>query len=314
VAKRIKRLTSPGQTEPFAHCSLLRVDGQSTDVETAMHVCTYLGKSAIQVLLRDLTESASFNAQLVQQAQHDPLTELANRRQFRDRLDGALARAKRSKQLVGVLCMGLDRFRGVNTSFGQQGGDLVLMQVAERLKDIVRKSDTVARLGNDEFGVILEGLQDKDGATIAALRNLCKLSELPYLVDGKELAMTVSIGIAVYPFDASDADSLLRKSAVAMQYAKQHGRNQFQFYSADLDALDRSQEQRREATGVRMSNLTPRESDVLDLLIAGKASKMIGYLLGISCRTVDVHRGRVMEKMTADSLAELVHMVAEAQA
>jgi diguanylate cyclase (GGDEF)-like protein len=278
-----------------------------------MHACGYHGKLAVQILMRDVTEHRRLQAEVTRLAQYDPLTELANRSQFRDRLDGAIARATRNKQLLGVVCLGVDRFRAINDALGQQGGDVVLMQVAERLKRIVRKSDTVARLGGDEFAVILEGLLEKNGAAIAAQRKLVALAE-PFMLDGTEVRLTMSIGIAIFPVDAQDLDSLLRMGILAMQYAKQHGRNNFQFYSEELDTLGRGKAQRRAEIGRRLESLTPREREVLDLLIAGKASKMIAYILGISARTIDIHRARVMEKMQADSLAELVHMMRELQA
>jgi len=312
VTERMDGLTAPGQTAPFAPRKLLRGNGTVVEVEVALHACAYRGKSAIQVLLRDVGERRRLQEQLTRLAQYDPLTELANRSQFRDRLDGAIARASRNKQMLGVLCLGLDHFRMINDSLGQQGGDVVLMQVAERLKRIVRKSDTVARLGGDEFAVILEGLVEKAGAGIAANRNLKSLAE-PYLLGGNEVSVTVSIGIAIFPDNAEDLDTLLRKGILAMHHAKQQGRNNAQFYSEQLDALGRSRTWRRSEIGQYLESVTPREREVLDLLIAGKASKMIAYLLGISARTVDIHRARVMDKMHADSLAELVHMMRELQ-
>ena len=312
VTERISGLTAPGQTAPFVHRKLITADGKAAEVEIAMHACGYRGRLAVQVVMRDVSEQRRLQAQVARLAQYDPLTELANRSQYRDRLDGAIARAARNKQLLGVLCLGLDHFRAINDALGQQGGDVVLMQVAERLKHIVRKSDTIARLGGDEFSVILEGLVEKEGAGIAAQRELTSLA-LPFVLDGREVNITVSIGIAIFPLDAQDLESLLRKATLAMNYAKQHGRNKFQFYSAELDTLGRDEAQRRVDIGARLKSLTPREREVLDLLIVGKASKMIAYLLGISARTIDIHRSRVMEKMHADSLAELVHMMRELQ-
>ena len=312
VTRCMDALTVQGQTALFAHRKLLRTDGKVAEVEIALHACGYRGRHAVQVLIRDVSERRRLQAQVVRLAQYDPLTELANRNQYRDRLDGAIARAARNKQLLGVLCLGLDHFRAINDALGQQGGDVVLMQVAERLKQIVRKSDTIARLGGDEFSVILEGLIEKDGAAIAAHRLLTSLAE-PFILNGNEVRLTVSIGITICPLDAADLDSLLRKAVMAMNYAKQHGRNKFQFYSAELDTLDRSEAQRRAEIAQRLQGLTPREREVLDLLVAGKASKMIAYLLGISARTIDIHRARVMEKMRADSIAELVHMMRESQ-
>jgi diguanylate cyclase (GGDEF)-like protein/PAS domain S-box-containing protein len=312
VTERINGLTLKGQTAPFIHRKLIRADGKIAEVEVALHACGFKGKLAVQILMRDVTEQRRLQAEVTRLAQYDSLTELANRSQFRDRLDGAIARAARNKQMLGVVCIGVDHFRAINDALGQHGGDVVLMQIAERLKRIVRKSDSVARLGGDEFAVILEGLIEKNGAGIAAQRKLASLAE-PFMLEDKEIRLTVSIGVAIYPLDAQDLDSLLRQAIVAMHYAKQHGRNNFQFYSEELDTLGRGKTQRRGEIRQRLESLTPREREVLDLLIAGKASKMIAYVLGISARTIDIHRARVMEKMQADSLAELVHMMRELQ-
>lgn len=123
--------------------------------------------------------------------------------------------------------------------------------------------------------------------------------------------MTASIGITVFPLDARDLDALLRNADVAMYYAKERGRNNYQFYSPELGAHTRRDELRRAEIEQRLARLTRREREVLDLLIAGKASKMIAYLLGTSSRTIDIHRARVMDKMQADSLPELVRMALE---
>jgi len=311
-AARIDALALQGQTAPFVHRKLLRTDGRMVEVEIALHACGYRGRPAVQVLMRDVSERQRMLAQVARLAQYDSLTELANRSQYRDRLDGAIARAARNKQLLGVLSLGIDHFRAINDALGQKGGDNVLVQVANRLKQIVRKSDTLARLGGDEFSVILEGLVEKDGAAAAAQRELASLAQ-PFAFNGNEIRLTVSIGIAIYPLDASDIDTLLQRATLAMNYAKQHGRNNFQFFSAELETQERSEAKSRMEIGQRLQGLTPREREVLDLLVAGKASKMIAYTLGVSARTIDIHRARVMDKMHADSLAALVHMVRELQ-
>ena len=308
VAGQIAALTLQGQTAPFTHRKLLGANDKTVEVEVAMHACGYRGRLAVQVLMRDVSERLRMQAQVAHLSQFDPLTELANRNHYRDRLDAAIARAARNKQLLGVLYLGLDHFRAINNALGQQGGDVVLMQVAERLKQLVRKSDTLARLGGDEFSVILEGMVEQDGATVAAQRELASLAQ-PFVFDDNETRLTVSIGIAIFPLDAMDGETLLRKAALAMNYAKQHGRNRYQFYSSQIETQERSEEQHRAEIGQRLQSLTPREREVLDLLIAGKASKMIAYMLGISARTIDIHRARVMDKMQADSLAMLVHMM-----
>lgn len=295
--------------------------GEEVAIEALEHGATdYILKtnlkrlaSAVRRALKDVEAHAArkrLESRLSHLAQYDALTELPNRSGFRDCLDRAMARATRNKQLLGLVFLDLDRFQTVNATLGPGAGDLVLKQMAERLKECVRKSDTIARLGGDEFSVILEGLAEKDGAVVMAQRGLDSLSR-PMLLDGQEVRLTASIGITVFPRDAADLDTLLRNADVAMYSAKERGGNNYQFYSPELDAHSRRDELRRAGIEQRLQRLTPREREVLELLIAGKASKMIAYLLGTSTRTIDHHRARIMDKMQADSLPELVRMVLE---
>ena len=302
-----RKSASQGQSAPFVKHKLIRIDGTVLNAGVSANVCGYRDKPAVQLLVRDITERRRLESRLSYLAQYDLLTDLPNRSQFRDRLGGAVARAIRNKQLVGVMFIGLDRFKAVNAKLGQKAGDLVLKLMAERLGHSVRKSDTLARLGGDEFSVILEGLAEKEGADVVAQRELESLSR-PLLLDGQEVRLTASIGIAVFPPDADDLDALLRNADVAMYYAKEHGRNNYQFYSPGLDARTSRDERRRTEVEQKLARLTPREHEVLDMLVAGKANKMVAYLLGTSTRTIENHRARIMDKMQADSLPELVRM------
>ncbi|MBI3041572.1 MAG: diguanylate cyclase [Betaproteobacteria bacterium] len=316
-ALEIARTRSPATPFIFVSGTI----GEDAAIETLEHgAADYILKTnlkrlatAVRRALKDVKERAArerLESRLSRLARYDALTELLNRSQFRDRLGGAMARATRNKQLVGVMFLDLDRFQTVNATLGHGAGDFVLKQVAERLEQSVRKGDTVARLGGDEFSVILEGLGEKDGATVGAQRALESLSR-PVLLNGEEIRLTVSIGITVFPLDAHDLDALLRNADVAMYYVKEHGRNNYRFYSPGLEANSRRDALRRGEIEQRLARLTPREREVLDLLIAGKASKMIAYLIGASCRTIEHHRARIMDKMQADSLPELVRMVLE---
>jgi diguanylate cyclase (GGDEF)-like protein len=141
--------------------------------------------------------------------QIDLLTELPNRSQFLDRLSGAMARAIRSKQLVGVMLLNLDHFKALNATYGHQVADVVLKKLAERLKDCTRKSDTVARLGGDEFAVILEGLNEKEGAAIATQRLLKALAR-PLQLDSGEIAVTATVGASFFLIDNDNVDTLLQ--------------------------------------------------------------------------------------------------------
>jgi len=239
---------------------------------------------------------------------YDVLTDLPNRSQFHDRLSGAIARAARQNYLAGILLLNLDHFKAVNANHGYDRGDGVLKEVAARLRQCTRKSDTLARLGSDEFAVILEGLRDKDGAVVPAQRVLNALAA-PMTIDGTHIEITATVGIALFPADANDLDGLLRTADTAMCDAKDHQRNSYRFYSPELEFKTRRDELRRAEIGERLARLTPREREVLEILVAGKANKMIAYLLGASTRTIENHRAHIMEKMQANSLPELVRMV-----
>jgi DNA-binding NarL/FixJ family response regulator len=131
----------------------------------------------------------------------------------------------------------------------------------------------------------------------------------PMTINGRAMHVTATVGIALYPADAADVDGLLRTADSAMCDAKQHQRNSYRFFSPELEFKTRRDELRRTEIKGRLIRLTPREREVLDVLVAGKANKMIAYLLGTSIRTIENHRAHIMEKMQASSLAELVRMV-----
>lgn len=269
--------------------------------------------AAVRRALKDAKDEASrkqleFHVRFL--AGHDSLTELPNRSQFRELLDGTVERAARNKRPVALLVLDLDRFQLVNAKIGAAAADNALKQLAERIRKTVMKDNTVARIGGDEFAVVMEGWLEREQVTLLAQRQLECVAQ-PIRSGETDVTLTASIGISIYPDDARDIDALFRNADIAMYHAKERGRNNHQFYSAELETLTRRDELRRSEIAQRLMRLTPREREVLDLLVAGKASKMIAYLLGASTRTIDVHRARVMEKMEADSLADLVRSVLE---
>jgi diguanylate cyclase (GGDEF)-like protein len=224
-----------------------------------------------------------------------------------------MARAKRNTTLLGIMLLNVDRFKVVNRTYGHRIADLVLKEMAGRLKASTRLSDTIGRLGGDEFAVILEGLQERQGAAIAASRALKVVSDEAFLIDGIEIRVTATIGVGFYPIGAEDIDTLLRHADAAMCYAKEHSPNTCQLYSPELDFRSQHDQLRRADIEQKLASLTPREREVLGILVEGKANKLIAYLLGASTRTIENHRAKIMAKMQAESLPDLVRMVLTAQ-
>ncbi|MDJ0923917.1 MAG: EAL domain-containing protein [Acidimicrobiia bacterium] len=179
------------------------------------------------------TARAEDQQKLAYLARYDPLTGLINRFLFGDRLQNAIARAKRDDSLVALMFLDLDDFKTVNDHYGHATGDALLKQVAKRIVASVRETDTVARIGGDEFTVILEsGTRLEDAGQVAA-KILDAVAE-PYIVGNRELRVTASIGIAIYPLDADSSQALLRDADIAMYSAKAAGSNNFQYFTPKL--------------------------------------------------------------------------------
>ncbi|TAN51941.1 MAG: EAL domain-containing protein, partial [Rhodospirillales bacterium] len=191
-------------------------------------------------VFNDVTELRQKDEHIKHQAYHDALTGLPNRLLLQDRLDHALDVARRDRSHLAVLFLDLDRFKTINDSLGHDVGDLLLQAVAERLKACVRRSDTLARLGGDEFMLVLA-----DFASTAEVAHLAEkvIRELvaPLTLEGHELHVTTSVGIALFPEDGLDAKELMKNADTAMYQAKAAGRNAFRFFDASMNsrALDR---------------------------------------------------------------------------
>jgi diguanylate cyclase (GGDEF)-like protein len=192
------------------------------------------GGSLLMRSMRYAIERKQSEERLAYLAQYDHLTGLANRALFRDRLNQALARAERNNQSMALMFLDLDHFKSINDTLGHDAGDQLLEEVAKRLKSCVRKTDTVARIGGDEFTVILEGIASNQDPIIVAQKMIDKLST-PFIVAGQEVFSGISVGITVYPDDGETARELLKYADRAMYRAKDLGCNNYQFYAADLN-------------------------------------------------------------------------------
>ncbi len=182
----------------------------------------------------DITLRKQQQQRILHQAHFDALTDLPNRFLSLDRLDHAIREARRSGECVALLFLDLDDFKKINDSLGHEVGDQVLIEAAGRLRASVRSGDTVGRLGGDEFVVLLGGLKDPSDA-LPVVDNLMGRLREPYRLDGRELVMSVSIGIATYPQDGDDVSELLRKADSAMYHAKGQGRNAFSFFTEEMN-------------------------------------------------------------------------------
>ena len=194
----------------------------------------------VEGIIIDITERKAAEEKITLLARTDGLTGLANRSTFTERLGQAFAAAQRGALAFAILYLDLDKFKPVNDTFGHPVGDLLLQQVAERLKSCTRDSDLVARLGGDEFAILQGEIREAANAGVLAAKIQVALA-LPYLINGNEINISVSIGISPYGPDNSGADAMLVKADLALYRSKKQGRNQYHFHSDDLDqeVLDR---------------------------------------------------------------------------
>jgi diguanylate cyclase (GGDEF)-like protein/PAS domain S-box-containing protein len=199
-----------------------------------------LGGGRIALAFDDVSATRTLEERLGALAHRDPLTGLPNRRLFEDRLEIALAQAHRYRHRVALIFVDLDRFKQVNDGFGHAAGDELLRGVAERLGASVREGDTVARLGGDEFTLLLPGIHyAEDLAAISG--KLVESLRKPFRLQGREVHVTASGGISLYPEDGEDAEALLKSADTAMYRAKERGRDNFQLFSQAMGekALER---------------------------------------------------------------------------
>ena len=227
-------------------------DPQSMEYQCPTSGCHYevrfivSGEDKVSVIISNVSRRKETEAKLEYLAHYDSLTDLPNRYMFNDRLAQAIAHAERKKQLLAILFLDIDNFKHINDTIGHKMGDQLLQKIASRLMTGMRKTDSIcrlsteapedimARLGGDEFTILLNKIANIEEPAIVAGRILKKLAE-PFIVGAQELYVTASMGIAVYPFDGKDLDTLLMNADVAMYQAKNQGRNSYQYYSESMN-------------------------------------------------------------------------------
>ena len=214
---------------------VMRKDGTMRVVELSVSlIVDATGHGAgFRNLVRDITERKKSEETIRRLAYHDPLTGLPNRLLFTDRLAMAITGAKRNRQHLAVMILDLDYFKDINDTLGHHIGDRLLQAVGSRLTELLRKGDTVARMGGDEFLILLPEINNV-GVTTTIAQKIVDSFQIPLIVDEHRLHITTSIGIAIYPDVSDDVETLIKHSDIAMYRAKGSGRNNYQLFTPEM--------------------------------------------------------------------------------
>ncbi len=221
-----------GQPQFFEwkHC---RYDGTLFDVEVSLNIVRSAGKNYLQTTVHDITERKRAEDRIKYLATHDTLTDLPNRLMFNQLLNHAIQTAQRYKRQLAVIFFDLDRFKVINDTLGHEAGDKLLQEMATRLRQALRAVDVIARLGGDEFVILIEEIKGLEQVATVA-RNVLSTVIKPMTIMGQECRVTASIGISIYPKDGMDEQTLMKTADIAMYFAKEEGKNNYQFYSNDI--------------------------------------------------------------------------------
>ena len=226
----------------------------------------YTGETCLLAAFANIDERKRMQDDMRRKAMHDALTGLPNRAMFLESLDRVLRKARRRGARFSVLFVDLDRFKEVNDTMGHTAGDRMLLAVSERLTKAVRQSDLVARLGGDEFVVLIEEHKGPEEVMIVAQKILALL-ERPVMLEWREVAISASLGIASFPEDGDDVETLMKHADLAMYQAKERGRNNFQFYSSEFNRLsvERSEIEKRIRAGLERDEFFLQYQPEVDL-------------------------------------------------
>src|SRR5467141_4888165 len=218
------------------NCVLIRRDGYESAIEDSAAPIHDRGGRIIGavIVFHDVSAARAMTHQMTHSAQYDVVTNLPNRMLLNDRITQSISLARRQNRSIAVIFLDLDRFKYINDSLGHAIGDLLLQSVSKRLLAGLRGSDTVSRQGGDEFVILLSEITYPEDAGTSAKKILLSLSA-PHSIGGQDLHIDGSIGISIYPEDGEDTETLIKNADAAMYHAKENGRNNFQFFKAEMN-------------------------------------------------------------------------------
>lgn len=233
VQQQLDALRKTGRYGPY-ETEYLHKDGRAVPVKLSGTLLQKDGEPFILSSIEDVTERKAAEEQIEFMAYHDALTGLPNRMLAKDHMELVISYADRAKAKAALMFLDLDNFKTINDTLGHFFGDALLKQVAARLRECVRSTDTISRQGGDEFLIVLADIHDSDTVTAISEKILERLADY-FEIEGHELSISISIGVAVYPDDADDFDTLLKKADTAMYNAKEAGRNTYRFFTDQMN-------------------------------------------------------------------------------
>ena len=230
LSERYEKRLSGEEIPPVYETKIQQKNGKFRHVEVSFGLITYNGKPADMGFFRDITKRINAEQEIIKLAHHDALTGLPNRVLFNEHFILAEAHARRNKQKMGVMLLDLDYFKEINDTLGHNVGDHLLQVVGSRLTSLVRKEDVVARMGGDEFMILLQEIEHSNDV-VTTSQKIVEALRYPFIFGGHDIHITISLGAAIYPEDGEDIHTLLKNADIAMYRVKEKSRNDYQLYA-----------------------------------------------------------------------------------